>query len=135
MARMGCEAPERITSEDTRMLRLLILMFVTGALALFLSGCATSPARDASHESDLDVLVLGVQSMTEPRGNDLKNPEDVRDTEEAWNLLLDLDDIKWLSNWDKASIRGFVEKAVARIKESRRTCSRFDRLFNLRECK
>jgi hypothetical protein len=113
----------------------MIQLLLLGALSLFLSACVTSPAKDASQESDLDVLVLGVQTMTEPRGNDLKNPEDVRDTEEAWNLLLDLDDIKWLSNRDKAGIRGFVEKAVERIKISRRTCSGFDRLFNLRECK
>ena len=113
----------------------MILWFVIGLISLFLSGCATSPARDASQGSDLDVLVMGVQSMTEPRGNDLKNPEDVQSNEEAWSLLLDLDDIKWLSNRDKASIRGFVEKAVERIKVSRRVCTGWDRLFNLRECK
>lgn len=113
------------------MIRLLLL----GALSLFLSACATSPAKDASHESDLDVLVMGVQTMTEPRGNELKNPEDVRDTEEAWNLLLDLDDVKWLSNRDKAGIRDFVERAVERIKESRRSCSTWDRILNRRECK
>lgn len=113
----------------------MIRMFVIGLTTLFLSGCVTSPAKDASHGSDLDVLVLGVQTMTEPRGTDLKNPEDVQTNEEAWNLLLDLDDVKFLSNRDKSSVRGFVEKSVERIKESRRVCTRWDRFWNLRECK
>lgn len=115
-------------------MRSVILLFVLGLISLSLSGCATSPARGAKHESDLDVLVMGVQEMTQPRGTELKNPEDVQGTGEAWNLLLDLDDVKYLSNRDKASIRRFVEKAASRIKESRRECSRFDRFFNLREC-
>lgn len=80
------------------------------------------------------MLVLGVNTMTEPRGTDLKNPEDVVDTEEAWSLLLDLDDVKWLSNRDKLGIRKFVSSAVDRIKVSLRKCSKWDRLFNLREC-
>lgn len=112
-----------------------ILPLLIGLLSLCLSACATSPAKDASHESDLDVLVLGVETMTEPRGTELKNPEDTKDNEEAWSLLLDLDDVKYLSNRDKAGIRSFVQKAVERIKTSRRTCSTFDRWFNLRECK
>lgn len=112
------------------MIRLLLL----GLTALFLSGCVTSPAKDVSHESDLDVLVLGVQTMTEPRGENYKNPEDVTDTEDAWNLLLDLDDVKWLSNRDKAGIRRFVEKSVESIKKSRIQCSYWDRVWNLREC-
>lgn len=78
---------------------------------------------------------MGVETMTEPRGTELARPEDVTNNEEAWSLLLDLDDVKYLSNRDKEGIRTFVRKAVARIKESRRTCSSFDRLFNLRECK
>lgn len=77
---------------------------------------------------------MGVQALTEPRGEELPLPESVQNNEQAWNLLLDLDDVKWLSNKDKAAIRSFVEKAAARIKESRRTCTRMDRLFNLREC-
>lgn len=112
-----------------------ILPFVIGLISLFLSACGTLPAKDASHESDLDVLVMGVQTMTEPRGEDLPNPEEITDTGAAWNLLLDLDDVKWLSNRDKAGIRTFVERAVERIKESRRQCSSWDNFFNLRECK
>lgn len=84
------------------------------------------------------MLVLGVQTMTKPREpeGDLKNPEDVQTGEEAWNLLLDLDDIKYLLNRDKQNIREFVEKAVDRIKESYKApCSRWDKLLNRRECK
>lgn len=112
----------------------MIRLSLLGLIALFLSGCATSPAKDVSHESDLDVLVMGVEVMTEPRGENYKNPEDVKDTEEAWNLLLDLDDVKWLSNRDKAGIRKFVKGAVERIKVSRQTCTYWDRVWNLREC-
>lgn len=112
----------------------MIRLFFLGVLALFLSACATSPAKDVSHESDLDVLVMGVEVMTEPRGEELANPEDVSDTEGVWNLLLDLDDVKWLSNRDKAGIRKFVKGAVDRIKLSRQTCSYWDRVWNLREC-
>lgn len=112
----------------------LIQLLLLGLTALSLSGCATSPASAVSHESDLDVLVLGVQTMTEPRGENFKNPEDVTDTEDAWNLLLDLDDVKWLSNRDKLGIRTFVTKSVDAIKKSRRVCTRWDRILNLREC-
>ena len=112
----------------------MIQWLFLGALALCLSACGTLPAKDVSTGSDLDVLVMGVDAMTEPRGEELKNPEDVTDTEEAWNLLLDLDDIKWLSNRDKAGIRKFVRGAVDRIKLSRRECTTFDRWFNRREC-
>lgn len=112
----------------------MIRLFFLGVLALCLSACATSPANDVSNGSDLDVLVMGVDAMTEPRGENLKQPENVTDTEEAWHLLLDLDDVKWLSNRDKAGIRKFVRGAVERIKESRKACTSFDRWFNLREC-
>lgn len=80
------------------------------------------------------MLVMGVEALTEPRGEELPNPEDATTTEDAWHLLLNLDDVKWLSNKDKSAIRKFVKSAADRIKESRRECSRWDRLWNLREC-
>lgn len=84
------------------------------------------------------MLVLGVQTMTKPREveGDIKNPEDVQTGEQAWSLLLDLDDIRWLSNRDKAGIREFVEGAAERIKQSYKApCSWWGNLWNREGCR
>lgn len=114
----------------------MILLLASLALALFLSGCVTSPARGVSHASDLDVLVLGVKAMLAPRepAGTVKLAEDAENVEQAWGLLLDLEEVDWLHEQDKLRTIDFVMKGVERIKESRRPCSTVDKLFNLREC-
>lgn len=80
---------------------------------------------------------MGVEAILvrrEPAG-ELKRAEDAATTGQAWNLLLDLEEVDYLHETDKAAARDFVRKAAARIGESRRVCNRWDRLWNLRECK
>ena len=82
------------------------------------------------------MLVLGVKTMLptrDPAGS-VKRAEDAEDFEEAWNLLLDLEDVDYLHEGDKIRTINFVEKAAARIKQARQPCGFWDKLFNLREC-
>lgn len=111
---------------------LLCLLFASASL----TACGTLPAKDASQGSDLDVLVLGVKTLLgkrEPAGT-VKRAEDAQTVEQVWELTLDLEDVDWLHEQDKARAIDFTEKAAERIKASRRTCTRWDRLFNRREC-
>jgi len=79
---------------------------------------------------------MGVEAMTKPRepAGEIKRSEDAATTGQAWNLLLDLEDVDFLHEQDKLSLRDFVTKAVERIKEARQPCSRWDNLFNRRGC-
>lgn len=114
-----------------------ILLLLSGLIVAFLPGCVSSPARGDSTASDLDVMVLGVQALLRKRSpeGEVKRAEDAVTTEQAWTLLLDLEDIDFLHEQDKEITVEFVTKAAARIKESRRPCTTFDHLFNRRECK
>lgn len=51
--------------------------------------------------------------------------EQTETTEEAWLLLLDLEEVDWLHEQDKVRVIGFVNSAVERIKESRQPTCKF----------
>lgn len=112
-------------------------LFALGAILVFLTACASSPAKDARHASDLDVLVMGVEAMAQPRepAGDVKRAEDARTNDEAWGLLLDLEDVDWLHEYDKRRIVDFVKKATDRIKRSRQPCGWWKSLVNRSECR
>lgn len=118
-------------------MRNVILQSALGTLFLFLTGCATSQGNGVQQESDLAVLVMAVETLLptrEPAG-DIKLAEDAVTTGDAWNLLLDLEDVDYLHETDKLRTVEFVRRAAVRIEQSRRPCSRWDRLWNLRECR
>lgn len=91
------------------------------ALALSLTACATSPVHDARPATDLQVLRLGVQALTEPRApaGSVQRLEDAATVGETWDYAGDLEDALWLSNRDKLNLRQFVNKATAAIEASR----------------
>lgn len=100
---------------------MLTRLWLTFALVLLTSGCATSPAHDARPATDLQVLRLGVQALTEPRSpaGSVQRLEDAATVGETWDYAADLEDALWLSNRDKANLRQFVDKATAAIESSR----------------
>lgn len=55
----------------------------------------------------------------------IRNPEDAATDEQAWNLLLELDDVKYLSNEDKKRIFNFVDSAVKAIDKARQPACRW----------
>jgi hypothetical protein len=91
-------------------------------LALSTLGCATSPASDARPATDLQVLLLGVDALTQPRlpAGRIQRLEDAATVGEAWDYALDLEDALWLSSRDKAALREFVTKSATAIEQSRR---------------
>ena len=99
----------------------MIRLWLICALALLTSACATSPANDARPATDLQVLRLGVQALTEPRtpAGNTQRLEDAATVGQAWDYAGDLEDALWLSNRDKANLRNFVDKATAAIETSR----------------
>lgn len=104
----------------------MIRALLIGAMMLFLSGCATSPVSGDSHGSDLEVLRLGVQAMLPTRdpAGEVQLAENAETNDEAWTLLLDLEEVDWLHEQDKLRVIGFVNAAVDRIIESRQpTCT------------
>lgn len=112
-------------------------LLLTGLMLLFLNGCATSQGNAESTGSDLEILVMAVEAMLPERSpaGDVKHAEDATTTGTAWNLLLDLEEVDFLHEQDKIQTKDFVRKAAARIAESRRVCNKWDRLWNLRECR
>lgn len=73
---------------------------------------------------------MGVKALAQPREpqGQVQHPEDAATTEQSWNLLLELDDIKYLSNVDKQRIYQFVDDAVQAIAKSRQTVCRWYQL-------
>ena len=100
---------------------MLTRLSLTFALALSLTACARSPVRDVLPATDLQVLRLGVQALTEPRSpaGSVQRLEDAATVGQAWDYAGDLEDALWLSNRDKGNLRTFVEKASAAIETSR----------------
>lgn len=100
---------------------MLTRLWLICALVLLTSACATSPVHDARPATDLQVLRLGVQALTEPRSpaGSIQRLEDAATVGETWDYAGDLEDALWLSNRDKANLRGFVDKATAAIETSR----------------
>ena len=90
-------------------------------ILLSLTACATSPASDVRPATDLQVLRLGVEALTQPRlpAGSVQRLEDAATVGETWDYALDLEDALWLSNRDKVALREFVTKSAAAIEESR----------------
>lgn len=100
---------------------MLIRLSLSFVLLAFLTACATSPASDVRPATDLQVLRLGVDALTQPRlpAGDVQRLEDAATVGQAWDYAADLEDALWLSNRDKANLRTFVDKATAAIEQSR----------------
>lgn len=83
-------------------------------------GSAVKPASEAL-PADLQVLVLGVRALTEPRAIDGDIPTlDAAETfGQVWEFAGNAEEGHWLSERDKAVTRNFVEKAAAAIAEAR----------------
>lgn len=125
------------TSKPTSKRGAMTQALLLGLTLLFLSACGSLPERGVSSESDLDVLVMGVEEMAVERepASDVKRAEDVQTTGEGWSLLLALEDVDWLHEDDKARIVRFVKRATDRIREARNPpCSLWERLTRRREC-
>lgn len=111
-------------------------LLLTGLTSLCLLACASSPERDARQESDLAVMVMGIKALLPPRDPaGALRAEDVTTTGDAWNLLLDLEDVDYLHEQDKLRAIEFVTSAARHIEQSRRPCTGWDRFWNLRECR
>lgn len=108
----------------------MIKAFAIGLMAVCLSACASLPDAADSRATDLEVLRLGVKALAQPREvqGAIQNPEDAENTEQAWDLLLKLDDIKYLSNGDKQRIYTFVDDSLKLIAKSRQRVCRWYQL-------
>lgn len=102
----------------------LIRLFVMLSTLLFLTACASSPARDARSESDLNVVKLAVEKMAVKRTptpvDGSSRMEDQETFGNAYLLGLNLEDSLWLSEQDKKSIVEFVQEAMEEIAKTRR---------------
>lgn len=114
----------------------MIRSLVLGLMLLSLTACGNKLVRDASRGSDLDVLVMGVETMAQSRqpAGDIKRAEDATTTGEVWNLALDLEDANWLHDQDKARIVSFVGRAADRIKLARQPCGFWKGLWDRGDC-
>ena len=104
--------------------------FAIGLMALCLSACASLPSAGDSRATDLEVMRLGVKALAQPREPQgaVRNPDEAESTEQAWNLLLELDDIKFHSNGDKHRNYEYGDEAVKTIAKSRQRACRFYQL-------
>ena len=97
---------------------------IIGCALMFLTSCASLPARDESPATDLELLRLGVEQLTrerQPQGP-VTRVEDATNGQELFNLGIALEDTNWLQNDDKRRIRTFVDKGTRRIEASRFQC-------------
>ena len=114
----------------------MIRSLVLGLILLSLTACGNKLAKGDSRGSDLDVLVMGVETMAQSRhpAGEIKRAEDARTTGEVWNLALDLEDANWMHDQDKARIVKFVGRAADRIKLARQPCSFWQSLWKSNRC-
>lgn len=96
-------------------------LFALGLMLLFLPACGSLHVRADAPATDLQVLKLGVEAMTQPRNpqGPVARAEDAETTGQAWGLLLELEDVDYLHEQDKQNVRAFVNKAVDAIAASR----------------
>lgn len=94
---------------------------LVGALVVSLSACATSHVAGTARDTDLELLRLGVDALTTPRqsAGAIQHPHQARSEDELMAVALDLDDLSWLAEADKARTRAFVHSAVEAIRVSR----------------
>lgn len=111
---------------NTRALLRLMRLLLLGIISLSLSACVTQPVRVASPTTDLQILQLGVHTLTEPRevAGDIKHPDEAETNHQLMAVATDLDDVAWLSNQDKVRLRSFVDSALVIIAQSQQVaCS------------
>ena len=82
-------------------------------------------------------MVLGVRTMLPPRtpAGDVKLAENAETTEQAWNLLLDLEDVNYMHSEDKRRAIKFVTESVELIREARQPCGFWDKVLNRGTCR
>lgn len=100
-------------------MRILTLLLL--ATSLCLPACATSPARDAKPATDLQVLVLAVKVLTEPRrpAGDIQHLDEAETYGQAWDYAGDVEEALWLAEGDKARVRELVTQSAALIEAGR----------------
>jgi hypothetical protein len=105
--------------------------------ALFLTACASSPAKDDSPASDLDALNSGIRQTLPDRhlsnGKDYC-VEDARTEGERDDCALDLEDLVFMLKQDGKAAIDLVGKAVNRLKLQRTPCGFFARTFRVERC-
>lgn len=98
-----------------------ILLLALGTMLLFLTSCGISPVRVEQRATDLEVMRLGVEQMTQPRtvAGSLQHADEARTNGELMNYALNVEDALWLSNGDKVRVRSFVNSALSVIASGR----------------
>lgn len=103
-------------------------LLTIGLLVSFLSGCATTPARDASN-TDLQLIRIGVKHLTQKRSVEgpIQHRDEAEDNGQLWNFAGQLEAKSELDDGDKDRLRSFIDEALDAIEGSRReTCGRFN---------
>lgn len=113
----------------------MMLASLLGALSLFLSGCASSPERVQTPVTDLQLLKLGVDKLTQPRpvAGKVQRAYQAENNGELMDYALNLEDAKFGDEWDKRRIREFVSEAVVVMARARQVPCRFWQLRCKRE--
>lgn len=119
--RLWSPKPASTTAATWRHPHVKTSLLLIGALSLFLSACGTSPVRADAPATDLEVMRLGVEALTQPRepAGEVQRSEDAATAGQAWDLLLDLEDLDYLHEQDKHRLRVFVNKSLDAIAASR----------------
>lgn len=102
-------------------------MLLTGLISLCLTACASSPVKDAPPATDLTVLVLGVEALTQERtpASTVQRAEDAETTGELFQYTLALEEVEWLHEQDKERTRQFVRESVRVIQRNRQPVCRW----------
>lgn len=102
-------------------------LFVLGLMLAFLTSCAHTPAADVKPASDLAVLQLGVEALTQERSvaGTVQHAEQAATNGELLNYTLALEDVRFLEKQDRSNLRVFVAKSLEVIRQSRLTACRW----------
>lgn len=92
------------------------------ATLLFLPSCGTSPGPRDLPASDLAVVKLAVQQMTQPRPvqGKVTRLEDAQTGDDLFRYGLAVEQAKWLDEQDKLRLRFFINDALDVVEESRK---------------
>lgn len=98
------------------------MLLAAGLLTLFLTGCAS--LTKAPPSTDLQVLRLGVQALTEPTRVEgaIQSRADARTNGDLWLLAGRQADAIDKANDDKARLRQFIQEATEAIENGREPC-------------
>lgn len=91
-----------------------IRLWLFGMAMLFLSACAISPTRVAAPSTDLQMLKLGLDALTQPRtvAYPIQHPDQAKTGGELFGLSMAQDDTIWLEEQDKVRSRNFYTQAI-----------------------